>query len=168
MKSVTLFALPLLAACASAACAQTPPPLSVSLGVFSPTTSDTRHRAGSTLVLGALRYALPSQAVSTSRTVAEGTAAYGKKGSESSVIVSLTGGQIFSLSSGKSPLSAQTGYLGLGGGLYGMDLSGRHTFGRVGVYGEAGYNFTQAVFAQVSYRLVDQGSGASLALGTRF
>lgn len=169
MKRTLLAALPLLTACASAVHAQTAPPVSVSVGVFSPATADTRHRAGSTLVFGSLRYALPSRAaVSPTRTVIEGTAAYGKKGSEASVVVSLTGGQVFSLSSGKSPLSAGAAYVGAGAGVYALDLSGRHAFGRVGIYGEAGYNFSSAVFVGASYRFVDQGSGASLVLGTRF
>ena len=166
---VLLFALPLLAGGASSASAQTAPPVSVSVGVFSPANADTRHRAGNTLVLGSLGYALPSHAaVSPTRTVIEGTAAYGKKGSEASVVVSLTGGQVFSLTAGKSPLSTGAAYVGVGAGVYALDLSGRHAFGRAGIYGEAGYNLSSAVFIGASYRLVDQGSGASLALGTRF
>lgn len=164
-----LLALPLLSGGASAVHAQTAPPESVSVGVFAPATTDTRHRAGSTLVLGSLGYALPARAaLSPTHTVIEGTAAYGKKGSEASVVLSFTGGQVVSLNAGKSPLSAGAAYVGVGAGIYALDLSGRHAFGRAGVYGEAGYNLSSAVFVGASYRLVDQGSGASLALGTRF
>ncbi len=168
MKRFLCFALPLLAAGGSADAQSASPPVSVSLGVFAPAVTDTRHRAGNALLLGSLRYALPAGTASPARTVVEGTAAYGKRGSEASTLLSLTGGRVFSLTPGRSPLAAQTVYAGAGAGVYALDLSGRHAFGRLGVYGEAGYNLTGAVFAQASYRLVERGSGASLAVGARF
>ncbi len=148
------------------AAAQTPPPLSISVGVLSPSDADTRHRAGSALLLGEVRYALPAKSVA-SRTVLAVTAAHVNKRYEGSSIYSGTAGQVFSLTPGRSPLAARTGYVGLGAGLYGMDLQFVHAFVRVGAYAEAGYNFDSRLFVNAQGRAADRGNGASLALGVR-
>lgn len=148
------------------ASAQTPPPLSVSLGVLSPAGSDTRHRAGSALLMGEVRYALPAKSTA-SRTVLAVTAAHVNKRYEGSSVYSGTAGQVFSLTPGRSPLAARTGYVGVGGGLYGMDLQFVHAFVRVGAYAEAGYNFDSRLFVNAQYRFADRGDGASLAVGVR-
>lgn len=149
------------------ASAQTPPSYSLSLGVLSPTDTDTRHRTGSILLLGEVRYALPA-APSASRTVLAGSAARISRAYEDSTIVSGTIGQVFSLTPRQSPFAARTAYVGAGAGLYGMDLQFIHAFARVGAYAEAGYNLSGPLFVNAQYRLVNRGSGASLAFGVRF
>ena len=56
----------------------------------------------------------------------------------------------------------------MGGGIYGLDLNGRHAFGRLGAYGEVGYNVTDRLFAAAQYRVVDQENGLGLTAGVRF
>lgn len=116
--------------------------------------------------MGEVRYALPAKQA-TSRTVLDLTAAHVNKKYEGSSLYSGTVGQVFSLTPGRSPLAAQTGYVGAGAGLYGMDLQFVHAFVRVGGYAEAGYNFDSRLFVNAQYRFADRGDGASLALGVR-
>lgn len=145
------------------------PSTALSFGVLLPTNSDTAHRTGSTLLLGELRYALPASGpLAVSRTVFSGTAAISNRATEGSVLVSGTVGQVFSLRSGQSPLAGRTGYIGAGVGVYAMDLRFSHAVARFGGYAEAGYNLDRALFVDAQYHLVDRGSGASVALGTRF
>ncbi len=168
MRGTVFLSLALcLAACLPAA-AQTLPATALSLGVLLPSDSDTRHRTGSALLMGELRYALPASASATARTVLSGTAATSNRAYEGSTIVSGTVGEVFSLRSGQSPLSPQAVYIGAGAGIYGMDLRFVHAFARVGGYGEIGYNVTRNVFANAQYRFADRGDGASLTLGVRF
>ena len=168
MKRIIVFCAALTVAACLPASAQKLPATALSLGVLLPSDSDTRHRTGSALLLGELRYALPASASAVSRTVLSGTAATSNRAYEGSTIVSGTVGQVFSLRSGQSPLSPQAVYVGVGAGIYGMDLRFVHAFARFGGYGEIGYNVTSNVFANAQYRLVDRGNGAALSLGVRF
>lgn len=140
----------------------------ISLGVLLPTDVDTRHRTGSALLSGELRYALPAAASANTRTILIGTAATSNRAAEGSAIVSVTAGQVFSPDSRRSPLEPRTAYIGAGVGVYGMDLRFVHAFARVGGYVEAGYNLNSSLFVSTQYRFVDQGSGVSVLLGTRF
>ncbi len=156
-----------LALMSSQAWAQTPKPVSISLGVFLPSDSDTRARATGSLLLADVRYALPAKAAATSRTVLGVGAAHSSRGEGSTVVIG-TVGQTYSLSGARSPLAAQAGYAGFGAGVYGADLNGSHAFARPGAYAEAGYNVTEALFVNAQYRLVDRAGGAALTLGVRF
>lgn len=162
---LTLLLLPL--ALTGAGRAQAPKPISISLGVFLPATSQTRARATSALATAEVRYALPAEAAAMSRTLLGISASHSSRG-EGSTIITGTVGQSFSLTGGRSPLLGQTGYAGIGVGLYGMDLNGAHAFFRPGAYAEAGYNVTDTLFLNAQYRLVDRAAGATLALGVRF
>lgn len=151
----------------SPAIAQELPATALSLGVFLPSDSDTRRRATNDLISAEVRYALPSKDPAASRTTLAIDVNRSSRG-EGSTIVGGTVGQLFSLGGGRSPLAAQTGYVGLGAGVYGLDLNGIHAVARVGAYGEIGYNLTQAVLASAQYRFVNRGNGATLSLGVRF
>jgi hypothetical protein len=167
---LTLLALRLCTP-ASAQTNQSVPKLStiaISLGALLPSDSDTRHRTGSALLLGELRYTLPAPVAARSRTVLIGTAANSNRAYEGSGIYSGTVGEVFSLRAEQSPLAAQTPYVGAGVGLYGMDLRFVHAFVRVGAYAEAGYNLSSALFVNAQYRVADRGDGASITLGARF
>ena len=150
-----------------AAHAQTPKPVSISLGVFLPSSGETRARATSSLPILDIRYALPAKPAAVSRIVLGASAARSSRG-EGSTLVSGTVGLTYGLSGGRSPLDAQSGYAGGGVGVYGADLNGIHAFFRPGAYAEAGYNLTGAVFLNAQYRLTDRAGGATLALGARF
>ena len=147
--------------------AQTPKPVSLSLGVFLPSSGETRARATSSLPILDVRYALPAKSAATSRTLLGISAARSSRG-EGSTLVSGTVGLSYGLSGGRSPFAAQAAYAGFGAGVYGADLSGIHAFFRPGAYAEAGYNFTGTVFVNAQYRLTDRAGGATFALGARF
>jgi len=168
MKVLSLIFLALALTVCRPALAESVPPTAISLGVLLPTDSDTRHRTGSAMLMGEVRYALPALATATARTVLSGTAATSNRAYEGNTIVSGTVGEVFSLTSGQSPLAAQSVYVGAGAGIYGMDLRFVHAFARVGGYGEIGYNVSSELFANAQYRIVDRGDAASLTLGVRF
>ena len=149
------------------ASAPAPPPISISLGVFLPSSAETRARATSALPVLEVRYALPARSGAAARTVLAVSAAHSSRG-EGSTFVSGTAGLAYSLSGARSPFAASAGFAGFGAGLYGMDLNGAHTFARPGAYAEAGYNLTGTVFLNAQYRLVDRGAGVTFALGARF
>ena len=157
----------LLLAPALPAHAQTPKPVSISLGVFLPSSAETRARATSGLPILDVRYALPAKPESASRIVLGASAARSSRG-EGSTLVSGTVGLTYGLSGSRSPLAAQSGYAGIGAGVYGADLSGIHAFFRPGAYAEAGYNLTDTLFLNAQYRLTDRAGGTTLALGARF
>ena len=147
--------------------AQTPKAVSISLGVFLPSSGDTRARATNGLPIVDVRYALPAKATAASCTVFGISAAHSSRG-EGSTLVSATVGLAYGLTGGSSPLAAQTAYAGFGAGVYGADLNGAHAFARPGAYAEAGYNVTDTLFLNAQYRLVDRAGGATLALDARF
>ena len=170
MKSRTMRSLVpviLLLMPTTAAHAQTSKPVSISLGVFVPSSSETRTRATGGLPILDVRYAFPAKPAAVSRTVLGISASHSSRG-EGSTLVSGTVGLAYGLTGRRSPLAAQAAYAGVGAGIYGADLNGIHAFARPGAYAEAGYNVTETLFLNAQYRLVDRAGGAALALGARF
>ena len=144
-------------------------PTAISVGGYWPSDEDAKD-AGQTQINADLRYHVPVKdnpiTVPHSTVLAVGVEAGSKDGNHSTIIPITIGEELGA--NNKSPLASGNGYLGLGIGAYIINQSGLSTATRLGGYVSAGYNFTQAVFAEGKYQWVDHGTGPLLNLGYRF
>jgi hypothetical protein len=142
-------------------------PNSIIGGVFLPS-GDAKRNGGSAQIDVDFRYGLPlPNLIAPTRTVFSLGVETGAHDGNHSTIIPLTVSQVFSLNGG-SPFAPGAFYAGVGIGGYLENESGISSSVRVGGIVNAGYNFTDSIFLDAKYQLVEHGNGAVVAVGLRF
>ena len=141
------------------------PPSGVSVGVFTPSSSEAKNAGTSQLAVEA-RYGLPGVPLTPTRTVFAVGYEGGSKSGSSSTIVPVTIAEYYG-SGNFSPFAPSRPYVGIGTGAYYENQSGQSSKVNFGGFVAVGYNLS-ILFAEAKYQLVSRGNGATFSVGLRF
>lgn len=134
-----------------------------------PSGSDAKSAGGNSQLAFNFNYTLPvpNPASVPTQTVLSLGLESGTTAGKHYTIIPITAGQVVGLNGG-SPTSGGQAYAGAGVGVYIINGSGFATAGRIGTYGELGYNITSNLYAEARYQDVSHASGFTLQAGLRF